>query len=721
MPVISSSIWYELSKAAFAAFVVLQALPNITLLLAWRYRPLIIHLMKLKHATLSIALLAATSTAIAQSVDVRPTYGEIEIGEGTEATGSGTVAIGSDSFGFHGAKATADGAVAIGAGSEATDWDTTAVGSLSKATSNAASAFGHGSNASAEYSTSLGVFSAASGFGSLANGSWAEASAQYALAMGYQSNASAADAIAIGRWANGTGLEAVSIGLSSNAEGDHALAIGPGAWGAALRSSAIGPWSWATGVSAASFGHMAQATNINATAIGPTSVASGVDAGAFGSGARASGNRALAAGVAANSYAESSVALGDGATAGNAYNPGQGLIAIGRGAQAGGVSDAGNGNIAIGDGALAQADEAGASNIAIGQGAVAYANDCVALGKDSVCNEQGTVSVGTLGDETRITNVASGVQAYDAANMLQLRAAAASLGGGAHFDYTTGQFVAPSYALSSGYTHNNVADAIYDLDGRVYNLEQNPGGGGQGPAGPQGPQGYSAYEVAVNNGFVGTEQEWLDSLKGPKGDPGTPGSPGAPGAPGGGEGSKTVAGTNIAVSDNDDGSQTVSLADNVQLSDQGRLTVGATTVSAQGVHIQGGPSITTQGIDAGNQRVSNVATGRIARGSTDAVNGGQIWELQQHMDDRWLDIDRRLDRTDKRISGLGAQMGAMTMMASTPGQGGVAVGVGFSGSQAALAIGTSHRINDRVSVSAGVSFGGGNKPVVGVGFRFGGH
>lgn len=28
-----------------------------------------------------------------------------------------------------------------------------------------------------------------------------------------------------------------------------------------------------------------------------------------------------------------------------------------------------------------------------------------------------------------------------------------------------------------------------------------------------GPQGLSAYEVALQNGFVGTEQEWLDSLK----------------------------------------------------------------------------------------------------------------------------------------------------------------------------------------------------------------
>jgi hypothetical protein len=29
----------------------------------------------------------------------------------------------------------------------------------------------------------------------------------------------------------------------------------------------------------------------------------------------------------------------------------------------------------------------------------------------------------------------------------------------------------------------------------------------------QGPIGLSAYQVALDNGFIGTEQEWLDSLK----------------------------------------------------------------------------------------------------------------------------------------------------------------------------------------------------------------
>ena len=38
-----------------------------------------------------------------------------------------------------------------------------------------------------------------------------------------------------------------------------------------------------------------------------------------------------------------------------------------------------------------------------------------------------------------------------------------------------------------------------------------------------GNDGKSAYEIAVDNGFTGTEAEWLESLKGEKGEPGTDG------------------------------------------------------------------------------------------------------------------------------------------------------------------------------------------------------
>lgn len=48
----------------------------------------------------------------------------------------------------------------------------------------------------------------------------------------------------------------------------------------------------------------------------------------------------------------------------------------------------------------------------------------------------------------------------------------------------------------------------------------------------EGVPGKSAYEVAVENGFIGTEEEWLESLVGPAGANGTNGVDGDDGAPG---------------------------------------------------------------------------------------------------------------------------------------------------------------------------------------------
>src|SRR5699024_9372454 len=56
--------------------------------------------------------------------------------------------------------------------------------------------------------------------------------------------------------------------------------------------------------------------------------------------------------------------------------------------------------------------------------------------------------------------------------------------------------------------------------------------GEKGDPGADGKDGKSAYQVAVDNGFEGTEEEWLASLKGPKGDTGDAGPAGKDGADG---------------------------------------------------------------------------------------------------------------------------------------------------------------------------------------------
>ena len=61
------------------------------------------------------------------------------------------------------------------------------------------------------------------------------------------------------------------------------------------------------------------------------------------------------------------------------------------------------------------------------------------------------------------------------------------------------------------------------------------GGGasvGSGSGGGSGEDGKSAYEIAVENGFVGTEAEWLESLKGADGPPGEKGDQGDQGLQG---------------------------------------------------------------------------------------------------------------------------------------------------------------------------------------------
>ena len=50
--------------------------------------------------------------------------------------------------------------------------------------------------------------------------------------------------------------------------------------------------------------------------------------------------------------------------------------------------------------------------------------------------------------------------------------------------------------------------------------------------GGAGEPGKSAYEIAVEHGFEGDEQAWLESLKGDKGDPGPQGLPGVDGKDG---------------------------------------------------------------------------------------------------------------------------------------------------------------------------------------------
>ena len=105
-------------------------------------------------------------------------------------------------------------------------------------------------------------------------------------------------------------------------------------------------------------------------------------------------------------------------------------------------------------------------------------------------------------------------------------------------------------------------------------------------------------------------------------------------------------GTNTKAEIGNDGVVKFNLNDNVALTNAGSLTVGDTKVNNDGLTITGGPSVTKNGIDAGNQKITNVAPGTISSTSTDAVNGSQLY-----------DVDQKFNNTVKLTGNAGATDG----------------------------------------------------------------
>ncbi|WP_303149901.1 YadA-like family protein [uncultured Cloacibacillus sp.] len=91
------------------------------------------------------------------------------------------------------------------------------------------------------------------------------------------------------------------------------------------------------------------------------------------------------------------------------------------------------------------------------------------------------------------------------------------------------------------------------------------------------------------------------------------------------------------------------------------INVGKVNISGSGINM-GGADITTGGgnIDMGGGRITNVAGGAVAQGSTEAVNGGQLWEAYQRMDAMGGDIYRRMDDLREDVNIVGAHAAALS-------------------------------------------------------------
>lgn len=117
----------------------------------------------------------------------------------------------------------------------------------------------------------------------------------------------------------------------------------------------------------------------------------------------------------------------------------------------------------------------------------------------------------------------------------------------------------------------------------------------QGPPGKDGKDGKSAYQIALDNGFVGTEQEWLDSLKGEKGEKGEKGDTGEQGATGeqgepgkdGADGAPaTINGVNALTIEAKDGIKTTQEGNTLTISGKElQDNTGAKTVTGESINV----------------------------------------------------------------------------------------------------------------------------------------
>jgi autotransporter adhesin len=256
--------------------------------------------------------------------------------------------------------------------------------------------------AAAPVNPGLDADALATGVGSIAEGIAAKAAGPYSIALGMETNAVGMYSMALGKQASALNDEAIATGFQATASGTFSIATG-------VQSVAQNYGSVATGVQARALGDSSTAIGAGSYAKGDDTVALGAQAKAFATNAAAVGHQAAASGM--NSFAGGNAAL---AGADN-------TVALGGEAQATGLN-----SVALGSNAAATTE----NSVALGANSTATASltaqgySPTGSGATSIAAPvaKGEVSLGSAGNERRLTNVAAGAAATDAVNVSQLSA-----------------------------------------------------------------------------------------------------------------------------------------------------------------------------------------------------------------------------------------------------------------------------------------------------------
>ncbi|EHK5476372.1 TPA: YadA-like family protein [Escherichia coli] len=357
-------------------------------------------------------------------------------------------------------------------------------------------------------------------------------------------------------------------------------------------------------------------------------------------------------------------------------------LAVGEDSLAMGAKTIVNGNAGIGIGYGAYVDANALNGIAIGSNARANHANSIAMGNgsqttrgaqtgytaynmDAPQNSVGEFSVGSEDDQRQITNVAAGSADTDAVNVGQLK-------------------VTDAQVSQNTQSITNLNNQVTNLDTRVTNIEN-----GIGDIVTTGSTKY----FKTNTDGVDANAQGKDSV--------------------------AIGSGSIAAADN-----SVALGTGSVANEENTISVGSSTNQRRITNVAAGvnatdavnvsqlksseaggvrydtkadgsidySNITLGGGNGGTTRISNVSAGV---NNNDAVNYAQlkqsVQETKQYTDQRMVEMDNKLSKTESKLSGGIASAMAMTGLpqAYTPGASMASIGGGTYNGESAVALGVS--------------------------------
>ena len=280
---------------------------------------------------------------------------------------------------------TGEGSVAVGALSKASGKNATAIGQKANAYGQNSFAGGQDTESSGKSSVAVGDGSRATDDSTTAVGPYAKAQKAGASAFGFNANAQAVGSVAVGRQAQALKSNAVSVGNESKAKGEDTVAIGTSADAVQNRAMAIGKGAVANGADTIAFGAATKADQRYAIAIGSGNNAWKEDSVALGRAANADGAASLALGLNSHTRLDNAIALGNGANADHSNS-----IAIGKSSHA-----------------------AASAGVAIGNDAQALKYSSVVIGDQAQSNNSRSVVIGYHASATNPAKPASAEEDYN--------------------------------------------------------------------------------------------------------------------------------------------------------------------------------------------------------------------------------------------------------------------------------------------------------------------